>query len=118
MVDCRPLKYRIPMQILIDFMAPECNIINDILYINHYSIEKILLTDTSRIDTFINTITPYYHKSYLHYINKGFNYTSFSTILRHICKVNQVQYVCKKTYEKSKPFTEFYIDIRLSKLEK
>ena len=50
---------------------------------------------------FINSLTPYYHKSKQYYVERKMNYNRFMTIIRQICKINGVSFVSNLKYDKS-----------------
>lgn len=63
------------------------------------------------IDEFIDIITPYYHISKRKYIENVNNYTKFITIIRHLCKSNDINYVSKILYNKGTYDINYYIYI-------
>ena len=60
------------------------------------------------ITPFLLKLEPFYHKSKLFYIQRQMNYTSFITILRQICKKNDIKYTSKIKYTKSTHYLEYY----------
>jgi hypothetical protein len=61
------------------------------------------------IQKFINECTPYYHLSKRKYLEKKLTFNSFTTILRQICKFNQITYTSKIKYDKSTYDIIYYV---------
>ena len=51
---------------------------------------------------FFQSLKEYYHKSKLFYIERKHKYTSFVTVVRQICKYNQIAYISNIKYNESK----------------
>ena len=65
---------------------------------------------TNEINTFIDKIRPYYHISKVGYINKeNMNYKKCNTIIRQICKSNEIELIKEIKYDKSKYSIIYYI---------
>lgn len=60
-------------------------------------------------EPFIETLKPYYKKNKLHYLTRGTKYAYFLTIIRHICKANNISYSSQIIYEKSHYKINYYI---------
>ena len=58
---------------------------------------------------FCQSMTEYYHKSKQFYATRPFTYKSFTTILRQICKYNNVDIVSKVRYIDSEYCNEYVI---------
>jgi hypothetical protein len=61
------------------------------------------------IQQFIEFCQPYYHISKRKYLDRKLTYNSFTTILRQICKFNNITYTNKIKYEKSSYNIIYYI---------
>jgi hypothetical protein len=61
------------------------------------------------INSFINECIPYYHVSKRNYLEKKITQKSFSTILRQICNFNNIRYVSKIIYNRSRYDVVYYI---------
>lgn len=61
------------------------------------------------IDPFVALLTPHYHTSKKHYIERKLNYNHFLTIIRQICKANAISFVSKVVYDKSQYEIVYYI---------
>tara|TARA_B100000925_G_C22003720_1_gene472568 strand:- start:2620 stop:2997 length:378 start_codon:yes stop_codon:yes gene_type:complete len=58
---------------------------------------------------FFQSLKEYYHKSKLFYIERKHKYTSFVTVVRQICKYNQIAYVSNIKYNESKYNINYHI---------
>jgi len=61
------------------------------------------------VQQFITDCIPYYHLSKRKYLEKKVTYNSFTTILRQICKYNNITYTSKIIYDKSSYGIVYYI---------
>jgi len=61
------------------------------------------------LDPFVAVLIPYYHLSKKHYIERKLNYNHFLTIIRHICKANDIFFVSNVVYDKSQYEIVYYI---------
>ena len=60
---------------------------------------------------FCDTLKQYYHKGKHFYLERNMTYNSFTTILRQICKQEEIMFTSKINYNKSKyniDYTIFY----------
>ena len=58
---------------------------------------------------FIETIKPYYHISKRFYLTRKLNYSRFVTIIRQICKHNEIPFTSHIKYDKSTYSINYYI---------
>ena len=63
------------------------------------------------IQPFLLKLEPYYHISKMFYIRRPPTYAGFITVLRQICKMNEVKYNSKIKYTKSTHYLEYYFMI-------
>jgi len=63
------------------------------------------------INEFCSNIISFYHISKRHYVERKMNYNSFITIVRQICKLNNISYTSKIVYNKSNYEFIYYISI-------
>lgn len=81
---------------------------NDKYYmINNDAFKKIRLID--KYEEFIDKLKPFYPKSKQFYLTRPPKYNNFTTLLRHVCKANNVMYSSKIKYDKSKYEIIYYI---------
>jgi len=60
---------------------------------------------------FMDLCKPFYHNSKRHYLERKLNYKSFVTVLRQICKCNNIPYTSKIMYDKSSYDIVYYVSI-------
>jgi hypothetical protein len=63
------------------------------------------------IKPFFDKLIPHYHKSKHFYLTREINYSSFITVLRQICKSNDVHYTSILKYSKSSHYIEYYFHV-------
>ena len=78
--------------------------------IDHNAYKKIIFYNL-HID-FFESLKEYYHKSKHYYLEREFNYKTFTTILRQVCKFNSIQINSNVRYINSKYINEYNIFIR------
>lgn len=61
------------------------------------------------IQNFIILCNPYYHISKRKYLERKLTHNSFTTILRQICKFNNIKYTSEIKYDKSTYDIVYYI---------
>lgn len=61
------------------------------------------------VGDFIDDIKEYYHISKVKYIEDVDNYSKFMTIIRQLCKINNINFVSKIIYSKSSYDITYYI---------
>ena len=78
-----------------------CLLKNDKYFIiNNDAFKKMKLLNI--YDSFIKELTPFYKPSKQYYLTRPAKYTSFLTLLRHVCKANNIIYSSKIKYDKSR----------------
>ena len=102
------LRDKIPSNIMYDFCEKVCLFKTDTYYIiNRSSFKKAEYNNL--IESFRESIKPYYHKSKVYYVERDLNYSKFITLLRQICKCNHISYTSKIKYDKSTYDICYYI---------
>ena len=92
-------KYKIPNEVLFDFLN-NISIKTDKYYIvNFESFKKGNFNES--IQAFYNIIKEYYYLSKRFYLERKNTYTNFTTVLRQICKFNEILYTSQIKYDKS-----------------
>ena len=84
-------------------------------YIEYYKIDKIIfkkLQFHGHINTFIEKIREYYYQNKQFYIDREMTYNNFLTIIRQICKFNNIQLKKEIIYEKDTYEIEYYLYIK------
>ena len=93
------IKKDIPLEILLDLL----NSIS-IKQNNYYIINKIAFKKAEYLkilENFTSKLKEYYFKSKYFYLDRKCTYSSFLTLIRHICKNNNISYISKIIYDKS-----------------
>ena len=58
---------------------------------------------------FTDSLKPFYKTSKQHYLTRPAKYTGFLTLLRHVCKANELIYSSKIKYDKSQYEIIYYV---------
>ena len=96
-----------PKESLIEFIdkfAYKCN--------NYYIINKAYYKRAvflNIIKDFIDDIKDYYHASKSKYLENVNSYSKFMTIIRQMCKINEINFISKIIYSKSTYDIIYYI---------
>ncbi len=61
------------------------------------------------LDSFYESLQPYYHSAKLFYLNRDNSYPRFITIIRQICKFKSISWTSEIKYNKSKYDINYYI---------
>lgn len=83
-------KQNIPSTILFSLLKELCVVNNNCYVLNIYSFQRG--THNGMIQTFMSDCVPYYLENKQMYATKELTYKSFLTVVRHICKTNNIQY--------------------------
>lgn len=102
-------KTLVPNDSLVMFLASCCDIHqdNNVYIINNDAYKRSQLVET--LQPFLELILECYHKSKQHYVLRKMNYTRFITVIRQICKANEIPYVSKIKYDRSSYEIIYYI---------
>jgi hypothetical protein len=92
-------KYKIPNEILFDFLSNISIKTDKYFIVNFESYKKGIFNES--IQAFYNTIKEYYYLSKRFYLERKNTYTNFTTVLRQICKFNEISYTSQIKYDKS-----------------
>ena len=99
-----------PKEKLIEFIKKFAyNNNNNYFLINKSYYKRGLFLDI--IPEFLLDIKPYYHISKYRYINNVASYSKFITIIRQLCRINNINYISKILYTKSTYDINYYIYI-------
>jgi len=101
-------KNPIPIDMLFSLLDTICIKEENKYIFNNNSYKKGIFENS--IPPFIDSCRPYYHNSKHKYLDKKLTYNSFTTILRQICKCNNVKYTSQIKYEKSKSDIVYYVE--------
>ena len=100
----------IPIEILYDLLK---HVISDDDSNEYYIINKIIykkLNYNDDLNKFLNDIKDYYYISKQFYVTRDMNYTRFLTIIRQICKINNVMIEHKINFIKNSYEIIYYIN--------
>lgn len=88
-----------PKEEFIYFLKSYCQFNEKYLIFSKSSFKKIKLDNKAQ--PFFNALKKYYHKSKLFYVERTPNYKHFITVIKHLCKINNIPYDSKILYYKS-----------------
>ena len=100
-------KENIPMTILYDFLEKICIKDNNLFIFSKSAFKKAEIYDL--LTNFKDTVKPYYHISKQYYIDRNLTFIRFTTVIKQICNLNNVEIISKIIYNKSKYEMEYYI---------
>ena len=100
-------KISVPTPILLDCLEKFAIKTDKCYVVNNNAFKKGLYNNS--ITEFIKTCEPYYFLSKRKYLERPLNYTSYTTILRQICKHNKIVYTSQIKYVNSNYDIYYYI---------
>lgn len=102
------LNEQIPVSLLHNLLDEFCFVKTDKYYILDLDTYKKIVLE-KQLESFIESVKPYYKKSKLSYLNRQMKYTYFLTIIRHICNSNEIKYTSTIYYNRSKHYIKYLI---------
>jgi hypothetical protein len=102
-------KENIRINILYDFLEKICikDEANKLYIFSKAAFKKAEIYDL--ITNFKEVIKPYYHTSKQYYIDRNLSFIRFTTVIKQICNLNNIEIISKIVYNKSKYEMEYYI---------
>lgn len=100
-------KTDVPVELLFDFLRKICKEED-----SHYLLSKVSFQQAKYhelVEPFCESLKEYYHTSKQYYVTRQLDYSKFVTIIRQICRANQVSYTSKIIYNKSSYDILYYI---------
>ena len=100
-------KKDIPNNILFEFLETYCHIEND-----YFIIDKLIFKQyeyNNLVTKFYDKIKDNYKEAKRYYLDRSISYNNFLTIIRQICKNNNIPYYSKIKYDKNKYYIIYYI---------
>ena len=100
-------KTDVPVELLFDFLRKICKEES-----SHYLLSKVSFQQAKYhelVEPFCESLKEYYHTSKQYYVTRQLDYSKFVTIIRQICRANQVSYTSKIIYNKSSYDILYYI---------
>jgi hypothetical protein len=104
---CQIFKREIPNHILFDLLEKICLKTEKYYFIDVAAYNKLLFLDLKK--PFIDALTEYYFLSKRFYLEREFTYTSFTNIVRQICKHGKIMIDSEIKYNHSKYYINFFI---------
>ena len=104
---CQIIKREIPNNILFDLLELICLKTDKYYFIDVNSYKKLLFLELKQ--KFLDDLYEYYHLSKKFYLERDFTYTSFTNIVRQICKHRNIKFTSEIKYNHSKYFINFCI---------
>lgn len=106
-------KENIPMPILYEFLEKICakDTIKNCFIFSKGAFKKAEIYDL--LNNFKEVIKPYYHISKKYYIDRDLSFIRFTTVIKQICNLNNIEVISKIVYNKSKYEMEYYIAINI-----
>jgi len=99
-------KNQIPNELFYAFLDKNCSKSDKYYTFNNDSFKKGLYNNS--INDFLESCKSYYYISKRKYLERKLNYTFFVTILRQICKANNINYVSQLKYTNSTYCIHYY----------
>ena len=102
-------KENIPVTILYDFLEKICvkDNVNNWFIFSKAAFKKAEIYNL--LTNFKEVIKPYYHTSKQYYIERDLTFIRFTTVIKQICHLNNIEITSKIVYNKSKYEMEYYI---------
>ena len=98
----------VPINILYDFIEK--------IYVFNTESHFVINTSSFKKATFLNiienfceNIKPFYHISKQYYVTRELSYNKLMTIIRQICKINNIPIISQIKYDKSKYSIQYYV---------
>ena len=104
-------KNNIPNEKFYELLDSICLKGDKIYIFNSESFKKGMYNEL--IPKFIELCIPYYHISKRKYLEKKLTYNVFTTIIRQICRFNNITYTSKIKYDKSTYNIIYYIHYQI-----
>jgi len=104
---CQIFKREIPNHILFDLLEKICLKTEKYYFIDISAYSKLLFLELK--EPFIDALIEYYFLSKRFYLEREFTYTSFTNIVRQICKHGNIHFESEIKYSHSKYYINFMI---------
>ena len=102
-------KYKMPLELLCDLLdnISKRSTNNKYYIVDNNSYKKGIFNEN--ITSFVEKCKAYYHVSKHIYLDRKMSYNNFMTILRQVCKFNNILYTSNIIYDKSKYTIIYYV---------
>jgi hypothetical protein len=109
-------KSYVPNEMFFEFLDKICLKTEKYYLIDMNSYKKMLFY--SHNVEFFDKIRPHYHLSKQFYLDRKITYNTFTTIIRQICKANNIMFTSQIKYNESKYNIDYLIYFSLASLNK
>jgi hypothetical protein len=96
-------------ELLVNLLKSNCSKEGEIYILNNAAYKKGLYNNS--IVEFFKFLEPHYHNSKKKYVTNKITYNSFVTVMRQVCKTNNISYTSKIKYDCSVYDIVYYIEI-------
>ncbi len=101
-------KYDVSNNLLFTLLDQICTKFDDKYYlVDNIAYKKALYHNI--LEDFCYSIKKYYFESKKYYVERKLDFNKFMTIIRHICRANNIKYTSKIKYDKSGYEIVYYI---------
>ena len=97
----------VPIEMLFQLLEQICQKNDKYYFIDNNAYKKMLYSQLH--ETFFHGLSEYYHLSKQFYINRDLTYNSFTTVVRQICKSNNIMFTSQIKYNHSKYNIDYFI---------
>ena len=97
----------VPVSLLYDLLSKICLTTDKYYYMDMNAFRK--MTFHMYHEEFFKELLNYYHVSKQFYITRPLTYNSFTTILRQICKSNEIMFTSNIHYNQSKYTIDYFV---------
>jgi hypothetical protein len=106
-MDTQLFKIKFPKELLFQFLNNVCEKNNEYYILNNESYKKSIFLNI--LSPFFENLKNYYYSSKKFYIERTMNYNNYITIIRQICKSNNISLIKLIKYYKSGYNIEYHI---------
>jgi hypothetical protein len=103
----KTFKQAIPTSLLFDLLEKVCLKTDTYYFFDLNAYRKMIFLDLH--GAFVLALRDYYHTSKLFYLERQHTYSSFTNILRQICKFSEIEVDSEMKYNYSQYYINFYI---------
>ena len=100
-------KHAIPPSILFNLLDKICLKTDKYYYVDFNAYKKMLFLCLDA--TFLEELREYYHISKRFYLDRDLTYTSFTNIIRQLCKCNRHHYESEMKYDHSQYYINYMV---------
>jgi hypothetical protein len=97
----------IPNELLFELLDKICLKTEKYYLFDNNAFKKLVYNNLH--SDFLNAITEFYHSSKQFYVTRKLTYNSFTTIIRQICKSNNIMFTSQLKYNESKYNIDYFI---------